>query len=153
MQALEHRIPPPVVVALTAGAMWLLSRAFAPLPIEVAIRLPIAVALAVLGLLVAASGAIAFRRAKTTVNPLKPEAASSLVIVGVYRVTRNPMYVGFASVLVGWAVYLGVPAALLGPIVFVLFITRFQIIPEERSLLSKFGPAFSEYQSKVRRWL
>ncbi len=63
------------------------------------------------------------------------------------------MYVGFASVLVGWAVYLGVPAALLGPIVFVLFITRFQIIPEERSLLSKFGPAFSEYQSKVRRWL
>jgi protein-S-isoprenylcysteine O-methyltransferase Ste14 len=100
-----------------------------------------------------ALGGIAFRRARTTTNPLKPEAASSLVIAGVYRYTRNPMYVGVACVLVGWAVYRGSLPAFVVPVLFVLFITRFQIIPEERVLSAKFGPKFAEYQAKVRRWL
>lgn len=99
------------------------------------------------------SGVMAFRRARTTVNPLNPEAATALVIVGVYRYTRNPMYVGLATMLVGWAVYLAAPLALLGPPIFVLFIARFQIVPEERALAEKFGREFADYRKKVRRWL
>jgi protein-S-isoprenylcysteine O-methyltransferase Ste14 len=87
------------------------------------------------------------------VNPLHPEATSSLVITGIYRHTRNPMYVGFAAVLLGWAAYLAAPLALLGPLTFVLYITRFQIIPEERALHAKFGPEFAAYQARVRRWI
>jgi len=86
-------------------------------------------------------------------SPLEPEAATSLVTGGIYRYTRNPMYVGFAALLLGWAVYLAVPWVLLGPVAFILFITRFQIIPEERALSSKFGRQYGEYQERVRRWL
>ena len=63
------------------------------------------------------------------------------------------MYVGFALALAGWAIYLSAPLAFFGPVLFVLFITRFQIIPEERVLSEKFGQQFDVYQQKVRRWL
>jgi protein-S-isoprenylcysteine O-methyltransferase Ste14 len=98
-------------------------------------------------------GVLAFRRARTTLNPTKPEQASSLVRSGVYRVTRNPMYVGLLCVLVAWAVFLSSAWALLGPLIFVLYIGRFQIAPEERALAKLFGSEFADYQAKVRRWL
>ena len=72
---------------------------------------------------------------------------------GLYRVTRNPMYLGMLLVLFGWAVFLSNLAALLIAPLFALYITRFQIIPEERVLAEKFGAAFMAYQSQVRRWL
>lgn len=72
---------------------------------------------------------------------------------GVYRWSRNPMYVGLTSLLLAWAVWLSAPAVLLGPIVFVLFIIRFQILPEERVMSEKFAPAYTGYQQSVRRWL
>jgi protein-S-isoprenylcysteine O-methyltransferase Ste14 len=109
--------------------------------------------LAGLGVLVAVLGMLAFRRAKTTINPVNIGAASSIVTSGVYRYTRNPMYVGLALMLVGWAVHIAVPFVLVGPVVFILFITRFQIIPEERVLTSKFGGEYRKYQERVRRWL
>jgi protein-S-isoprenylcysteine O-methyltransferase Ste14 len=98
-------------------------------------------------------GMLAFRRAKTTINPVNIGAASSIVTSGVYRYTRNPMYVGLALMLVSWAVHIAVPFTLVGPVVFMLFITRFQIIPEERVLTSKFGGEYRKYQERVRRWL
>jgi len=74
-------------------------------------------------------------------------------LAGIYRFTRNPMYVGLALVLLGWAALLSSPWALLGPLVFVLYINRFQIAPEERVLSAKFGAAYTEYIARVRRWL
>ena len=153
MRALENRIPPPVVALLVAAAMWGVARAFPAPSIETSLRFAIAGIFVLSGLIIAALGSLAFGRAQTTVNPLKPEAASSLVVVGVYRSTRNPMYLGIAIALVGWAVYLAAAWVFLGPILFALIITRIQIVPEERALLAKFGPAFTEYRSKVRRWL
>ena len=117
------------------------------------IRAAAAIAFALAGIGTAVAGFVAFRRAKTTVNPLKPETSSSLVTSGVYRLTRNPMYVGLALVLLAWAVFLSCAWALPGPVVFILYMNRFQIGPEERVLSGIFGAAYSAYQAKVRRWL
>ena len=82
-----------------------------------------------------------------------PERASALVERGIYRHTRNPMYLGLLCLLLGWTLALGQWAALLGPLVFVVYITRFQIVPEERVLLAHFGAAYDDYRQRVRRWL
>ncbi|MDF1628399.1 MAG: isoprenylcysteine carboxylmethyltransferase family protein [Alcanivoracaceae bacterium] len=116
-------------------------------------RLVVAVVLVLMGAGVSLAGVVSFRRARTTVNPLKPEKTSSLVCSGIYRITRNPMYLGFLLVLIGWAVMLGSAFAALGPVLFVSYISRFQIVPEERVLASLFGDEFSAYRAKVRRWL
>lgn len=151
MKILELKVPPPAVVLLCAIAMWLAaspSGAFA-LPN----RLAIAVSLAVLGALISTAGLVSFRRARTTVNPTRPDAASSLVATGIYRFTRNPMYLGLFLVLAGWAAYLSNFVALAGPLLFALYINRFQIVPEERALAAKFGTAFDDYRRRTRRWI
>src|SRR5688572_31354198 len=105
MRFLELRVPPPIVAALFATLMWLTAR-YAP---WAAVFIPgrrwIAILLAAAGVAVSLTGVASFRRAKTTVNPLTPEKASSLVISGIYRITRNPMYLGLSIVLLAWAVY------------------------------------------------
>ncbi|KAM3113555.1 methyltransferase family protein [Phormidesmis sp. 146-33] len=153
MNALDHKIPPPIVVVLVGAAMWVTAQSTPKFEIEENLHFVIAGVIALSGFTVLALGIAAFRQAKTTINPVNPEAASSLVTGGIYCYTRNPMYVGFAALLVGWAAYLAVPWVLLGPIAFILFTTRFQIIPEEHVLDAKFGQAYSEYKEKVRRWL
>ena len=153
MRALELKIPPPVIALLIAAAMWGISLATPLADVPARIRLAATIAIALAGVATAISGVAAFRRAKTTVNPLKPETSSTLVTSGIYRVTRNPMYVGLALVLLAWAVFLSSAWTLLGPLVFALYMNRFQIVPEERVLLGMFGAAYSAYQAKVRRWL
>jgi protein-S-isoprenylcysteine O-methyltransferase Ste14 len=153
MRWLELKIPPPLVALLIGVAMWAIARASWHVQIAPNVQLTTSIALAVLGVVVAVLSSMAFKRVGTTVNPLKPDAASVLVTSGVYRHTRNPMYVGLATVLLGWAMYLGAPLAIVGPVAFVAYITRFQIIPEERVLSIKFGGEFAEYQARVRRWL
>jgi protein-S-isoprenylcysteine O-methyltransferase Ste14 len=154
MSALELKVPPPLVALLIGVAMWALSRLTQS--VTVSVVFPITMTAVVIGLVgggITLSGAIAFRRAKTTVDPFRPESASSLVTFGVYRMTRNPMYVGLLMVLIGWAVFLVNVWSALGPLVFVAYITRFQIQPEERALASLFGEAYASYKSRVRRWL
>lgn len=153
MKILEHRIPPPLVGLACAIAMWGLAR-FAPvIAISDALRYALAFGFGLLGIAIALSGVVSFRRARTTVNPLKPEAASELVTAGIYRYTRNPMYLGMLLVLVGWAAFLASPRALLGAVAFACFIDRFQIRPEERALHAVFGESFTAYTARVRRWL
>jgi protein-S-isoprenylcysteine O-methyltransferase Ste14 len=153
MHALEHRIPPPLVLAIIGAAMWAVARLTPAIPIDGGLRFAAAGLFALFGLFMAAQGFAAFGRAKTTVNPVNIEAASALVTDGVFRYTRNPMYVGLTALLAAWAALLAAPWALLGPVAFVLFITRFQIIPEERVLRAKFGGAYDSYLKRVRRWL
>jgi protein-S-isoprenylcysteine O-methyltransferase Ste14 len=152
MSSLELLIPPPLVALVVGAAMWGASLR-APAASVVSLRLPLAIAIAMVGLAFSISGRMAFRRARTSANPFKPQAASSLVVTGIYRLTRNPMYVGLALVLVGWAVFLWSGWSLLGPVVFVAYIARFQIEAEERALARLFGDGYSAYKSKVRRWL
>jgi protein-S-isoprenylcysteine O-methyltransferase Ste14 len=153
MRFLELRIPPPIVGLIVAGGMRAVAH-FAPiLPLPWLARLLVAVVLVAIGAAVAVSGVMSFRRARTTVNPLKPETSAALVSTGVYSFTRNPMYLGMALALFAWAVYLSSVWALLGPVLFALYITRFQIVPEERALDGLFGAPFAAYKKRVRRWL
>lgn len=96
---------------------------------------------------------VQFLRMRTTTNPLKPASASALVTGGIYRSTRNPMYLGLATLLAAWAIYLGNLAALAGVPLFILYMNRFQILPEERALEERFGPEYIAYRARVRRWL
>ena len=153
MQPLELRIPPPLVVALIAAAMWGLSSITARIDISTPARVIASAILAVMGIAIALAGVVEFRRAQTTVSPLNPQAASRLVTSGIYRFTRNPMYLGLCVVLVAWAVFLSSAWALLGPLGFIFYITRFQIAPEERALGGLFGNAFADYVAQVRRWI
>ena len=153
MTALELKIPPPVVAIVVGAAMWLASpygpSAAPPLPLRIFAFAAIAIA----GGATALAGDLAFRRARTTINPFRPQNTSALVTSGVYRFTRNPMYLGLAMALLGWAAFLCSAFALLGPFAFVAYITRFQIVPEERVLSAKFGEAYAAYRARVRRWL
>lgn len=153
MQTLELKIPPPVVALIIAAAMWGLSLTTPSVGVPELVRLFATIAMALAGVGIAIAGIIAFRQARTTVNPLKPEAASSLVTSGVYRHTRNPMYVGLALALLAWAVFVASALALLGPVAFVLYMNRFQIGPEERVLSGMFGATYASYRASVRRWL
>lgn len=133
--------------------MWVAARAVPSLGFTPPARLGGALVLAGAGVAVALLGVASFRRAKTTVNPLHPEAASALVVTGIYRLTRNPMYLGMLLLLLGWAVYLANALAFVFPVAYIPLMNRLQIRPEETALAAKFGAAFTAYQSKVRRWL
>jgi protein-S-isoprenylcysteine O-methyltransferase Ste14 len=141
------------VAVLFAAAMWGAARVTPSMALPRAARVSAAIALAALGAGLSLAGVASFRRAKTTVNPTRPDAVSTLVTSGVYRVTRNPMYLGFLLILLGWAAFLSNPLALIVAMAFVVYMNRFQILAEERALAALFGPPFSAYRAKVRRWL
>jgi protein-S-isoprenylcysteine O-methyltransferase Ste14 len=136
-----------------AGAMWGISMVAPSIDVSERTRVGAAAMIALAGVALSIAGIIAFRLARTTINPMKPEATSSLVRSGIYRFTRNPMYLGLCLLLIAWAVFLACPWALLGPLAFVLYMNRFQIGPEERALSALFGEEYSAYRSTVRRWL
>lgn len=153
MPSLENRLPPPVLLAGLAVAMWFAAGLAPPWTTGGAAGPWLAAACTAAGAFVNASGFTALRRAGTTIDPTRPQRASALVTGGVFARTRNPMYLGFALLLLGWALWLRSPWALLGPVVFVAFVDRFQIRPEERALAARFGEAWSGYARTVRRWV
>ena len=153
MKFLEHKIPPPAVGLGIGILMWHVATLVPSFDVPYGVRLGLALASLVVGQAIAISGMVSFRRAKTTVNPIKISTASSLVSSGIFQYTRNPMYLGMAVTLVGWAAYLASWAALLAMPLFVLYINRFQIAPEERVMASLFGADYAAYKEKVRRWI
>ncbi|MBC7367478.1 MAG: isoprenylcysteine carboxylmethyltransferase family protein [Undibacterium sp.] len=153
MHSLELKVPPLVVLVFVAALMWFGSRATPTADSQVPARDAIALGLAAVGVGVAVAGVVSFRIAKTTVNPLKPAAASALVKSGIYQLTRNPMYLGALIVLIGWAVFLENALGFVFVPSFVLDVNRFQIGPKERALTSLFPSEFSAYCANVRRWL
>jgi len=153
MPSLDYKIPPPVIGALVAAAMWSVSALGPQFPIATGPKYAAVAILAVAGVAFDLLGLLAFRAFRTTVNPLKPERASAMVTSGVYRVSRNPMYVGMVLLLLAWAVNLSALLPFAGPPIFVLYITRFQIQSEERVLKRIFGEEYSAYAARVRRWL
>jgi len=153
VNALELKIPPVVQVVIIAGLMWALAGLLPGLSFAIPGSPLVALGIVMTGVVVALLGVLEFRTAGTTVDPRAPEQSASLVVRGVYRVSRNPMYVGFLLMLTGWAVFLGNIASLLLLPVFILYMNRFQIVPEEQYMREKFGEAYAQYQATVRRWL
>jgi protein-S-isoprenylcysteine O-methyltransferase Ste14 len=152
LNALEINVPPLALVFLFGALMWLVS-AYSVFTIALPWRSAFALMFCTLGLAIVLTGVLTFRRAKTTVNPLTPEATTTIVTSGIYRFTRNPMYLGFLLVLAGWAIYLSNLLAFALLLLFVWYMNRFQILPEERALAAKFSHAFTAYKCSVRRWL
>jgi protein-S-isoprenylcysteine O-methyltransferase Ste14 len=153
LQWFELKLPPPLLASLAGGIMWLAARPLPALALDWPGQQALAMALAVSGVLLDLSAAIAFYRARTTINPLNPDNTSAMVTGGIYRYSRNPMYLGLLLMLSGWALYLAHPLAWLGLPLFVLGLTRLQILPEERILSEKFGAHYAAYTAAVRRWI
>ena len=153
MRFLELRIPPLLLVLITGLLMWLAARAAPAFRLDDPSLRSMAIVPAVVGLVFAVLGVASFRRAHTTVNPLDPGAASTLVASGVYRFTRNPMYLGLLLLLSGWVLFLGNPIGGIFLPGFVAYMNRFQIGPEEAALTERFGEQFKAYRSRVRRWI
>ena len=149
---MELRLPAPLVGLAGFWLAWLLS-GVAP-----SARIPdwwqhVAGPIALTGALISAAGFLSFWRARTTINPLRPERSTRLVTGGIYRISRNPMYLGLAIVLLGWAWYLQHALAALGVPAFVAWMNRSQIPREEHALERLFGAEFANYKTRVRRWL
>ena len=153
MHRLELKIPPAVLVLLFALVMWIVSKMTSWAFVQIPGKEWVAFALWMAGATLIGAGIVAFILAKTTANPLTPELSASIVTTGVYGLSRNPMYAGFLLMLAAWVVFLGnIFPALLLPL-FVLYMNRFQIIPEEKVLQNKFGEEYVRYLKSVRRWM
>ena len=124
-----------------------------PFDFELPARRAAAITLAAVGFAIGIAALFGFKKAKTTINPMTPEASTALVITGVYRLTRNPMYLAMLVVLGAWALVVSNFAAFLLLPLFVAYLNHFQIEPEERALRARFGAEFERYRRNVRRWL
>lgn len=153
MRYLELKVPALLLVVLLGGVMWLIAKLLPKLSVDFLARQIVAALFLVAGGAMAIAGVHEFRKVKTTVDPTKPQASTSMVQSGVFGRRRNPMYVGFLLALIAWSVYLANVAALLFTGAFVLYMNVFQIAPEERWLRAKFGDEYESYTRKVRRWL
>ncbi len=152
---LELKVPPPLQALVCGLAMVFLAQVapLARLPLGTTAASALAAVVAFAGVAIALLGVMAFRRAKTTVDPRYPERTATLVTTGIYRFTRNPMYLGMLTCLVALALYLRSVSPWIVPPLFVLCMNRLQIEPEERVMARRFSEAFSIYRGRVRRWL
>ncbi len=153
MTYLELKIPPVLFFAILTVLMWLTSMVSADSGINGTLRLALGLFSLFLGAGIALAGVVEFRKARTSVNPLNPNDASSVVSRGIFKYTRNPMYLGLLLGLLSWACYLDNLYALVFVLFFPIYMTQFQIKPEERLLESNFGKDYALYKTRVRRWL
>ena len=150
---LELKIPPVAVLLVLAILMWFCEKTFPFLSLNFNFSIFVAVVIAVSGCGIVIAGARAFHRVGTTINPLKPETTTTLVMEGVFCVSRNPIYLGLAMILLSWGIYLSNLLSLIFVVAFVVYMNHFQIQPEERMLQKLFGARFERYKQQVRRWL
>ncbi len=147
------KIPPLLLTLLFLLLIWLLASglpvAVPPLPWQSELALFFMVA----GVMVCGAGVIHFCLQRTTMNPRQPGTASRLVTTGVYGFSRNPMYLGFLLLIIGWSLYWAPLLLVLMPLAFVLYMNRFQISAEEQLLALRFGAEYQRYRQQVRRWL
>ncbi|MBL4679471.1 MAG: isoprenylcysteine carboxylmethyltransferase family protein [Pseudomonadales bacterium] len=150
---MENKIPPPLIAISAALLMFSATIIFPTLMIAIPFGNIIGAILFIVSAFVMGAGVWEFRQRSTTINPLKPETASSLVNTGIFQYTRNPMYLGMAGILVGLFFYWGnFVSALIIP-VFLLYIYQFQIKPEERAMIKLFSSEFEDYCKQVRPWI
>ncbi len=153
MKTLELKIPPPLLFLICIALMYLnhmmLSLFVVTLPFRELVLFGFLLSSGYFGL----SGLYEFRKARTSVHPVRVDKASTIVASGVYRFTRNPMYLGLLLLLLGYGYWQQNLLNLLICLGFVLYMNRFQIQPEERFLEQKFGKTYTEYKAQVRRWI
>jgi len=150
---LELMVPPDLVWVLVAVLMWLASIKTPRVSLPSPLRVTVAVALTIIGVWAMVAARVSLERAQTTWSPMAPRRTTSLVTSGVYGLSRNPIYLGMLLVMLGFAVALASPAAAVLSALFVLYLNRFQIVPEERVLAASLGQEYVDYVQRVRRWI
>ena len=148
---MNNKIPPPIIT-LICGLGIYLSRSLFPTYNHTSTDM-IGVSFLLLGIITLITAVLSFKRQSTTVNPLQPEKASSLVISGIFKYSRNPMYLGMLLILISMTIKFNFVGGILIIFAFIAFITKFQIIPEEIVLERLFGDEFTRYKKKTRRWI
>lgn len=150
---MELRIIPVVQLLIAVLSMLAFNKLWPEIILHWPAQILIACILLSLAVLIGISAVVSFRKHKTTVNPTKPETSSAVVSSGIYAFSRNPMYLAMLISLLSLAYYLQHLASLPVILIFIGYMTRFQIIPEEKSLIKSFGQQYLDYRIKVRRWL
>lgn len=148
---MNNKIPPPIVTFICGIAIYF-SKSFFNKFFNYSNN-TIGLFLLILGLVVFISAVKSFRVHKTTVNPLEPRKASSLVTSGIFKFSRNPMYLGMLIVLLSISFKFNLFGGMITSLFFYIFITKFQIIPEEEAMNELFGNQFIDYVKKTRRWI
>jgi len=150
---LELKIPPAIITLIIATGMWWIDQylvfswaSFEPMSWVYLLFLGIGGLFGVLGL-------VEFYKSSTSIDPHDPHKASHLVSNGIYSISRNPMYVGLLLILVGYGFYLGNVLVFAMLPLFMGYMNRYQIIPEENVMKEKFSEEYQKYKSEVRRWL
>ena len=148
---MKNKIPPPIVT-LTSGLVIYFSRNL--FPNHHGIMLDVFSALLLIcGIIIIRSAFLLFKNHQTTINPLNLSKTSSIVNTGVFKHTRNPMYLGMVFILLSVALKFNIYGGLIVILIFFSFITKFQIIPEEKAMEKLFGQEFKNYKKTTRRWL
>ena len=152
-QLMKNKIPPPIIMSLFGLLIYLEDKYFfASILIEFDKQRITTICISIVAACIIALGMLEFSKAKTTVDPLRPERASSLVNTGIFKFTRNPMYLGMAIFLIAWCIKLGDILGLAIIPFFIWYMTVFQIKPEEKAMQKIFGEEYLNYKTRVRRW-
>ena len=145
---LDTKIPPPIVTIIILSIIYLFDLNEYNLNTDI-----ISIITLFIGLIFIISAVIQFINRKTTVNPTKPHKTSTLVITGAYKITRNPMYLGMLLIIISFALYKALIISLILIPLFIFYINKFQIEPEEFEMRKKFGKEYEDYCKKVDRWI
>lgn len=149
---LRCKIPPVFQMAFWSALVWVMPsrNLLGPYP---NLHFSLVLGFLIIGAFFSLAGVYEFRRHQTTVHPMEIEKSSSLVQSGIYKWSRNPMYVGFLFFIIAQILYresyFSIPFCFL----YCWYMSCFQIVPEEQALVEKFGPTYEKYKGQVRRWL
>ena len=148
---MSTKIPPPIVT-LIFGLIIFFSKSLFPI-CNFDNSNYVSLIFLIFGFIILITAVKSFKKHQTTINPLNPDQASTLVNSGIFSFTRNPMYLGMLFILLSISFNFNILGGIIICFLFKIYITRFQIIPEEKAMEKIFGKDFVEYKKKVRRWI
>ena len=151
MNILKTKIPPPIIASTCIVINYLST--YLTNPVKFPNIEKIGILILLVGLITPMLAIFLFKKNKTTVNPINPEEATTLVTTGIFSITRNPMYLGLFFVISSTILFFGSWFGLIILMFFVLYINKFQIIPEEEAMEKLFGNKYNDYKKNVRRWI
>lgn len=153
MDKLERKIPPVAIFVILLVIIHKVAHSVDGFTLDLPLPFLVFSLCFILAGGVGVAGIYEFRKAKTTVNPVKVEQASCVVDSGIFAYSRNPMYLGLFLLLFGVAYWQQHLLAMGCSFLFIVYMNRFQIGPEERALEQLFGAQYLDYKQRVRRWI
>ena len=145
------KIPPPLVVLILVISTFFSSKKIDL--IQIPFQSIISIFILSIGILILLNPVLKFKKSKTTINPIKFKKVNKLVTSGIYKYSRNPMYLGLLMIVISSSIFYLNIYSILTPLFFYLWINRFQIKREEVFLTEKFGEDYLSYKKKTRRWI